>query len=55
MYFFINFDNVPGLACDIKHAKNNPKLNKNIGALRTTNSVVLETGLFAKFKFPIQI
>ena len=25
MYFFINFDNVPGLACYITHAKNNPK------------------------------
>ena len=39
MYIFINFDNVPGLACYITHAKNNPNFIKILNALCTPNSV----------------
>ena len=39
MYISFNFDNVPGLACYITRAKNNPKFNKLLKALRTPNSV----------------
>ena len=45
MYIFINFDNVPGLAGYITHAKNNPKCNQILEALRTPNSV-FEIGPF---------
>ena len=45
MYIFINFDNVPGLACYITHAKNNPNFNKILKGLRTPNSV-FEIGAF---------
>ena len=45
MYIFINFDNIPGLACYITHAENNPKFNQILDALRTPNSV-FEIGPF---------
>ena len=45
MYVFINFDNVPGLACYITHAKINPNFNKILKALPTPNSV-FEIGPF---------
>ena len=45
MYIFINFDNVPGLACYKTHAKNNPNFDQILEALRTRNSV-FEIGPF---------
>ena len=45
MYIFFNFDNVPGLACYITHAKNNPNFNQNLKAHRTPKSV-FEIGPF---------
>ena len=45
MYIFINFDNVPGLACYITHAINNPNFNKILKAHRTPKSV-FEIGPF---------
>ena len=45
MYIFINFDNIPGLACYITHAEINPKLYEILEALRTPNSV-FEIGNF---------
>ena len=38
-YIFINFDNIPGLACYITHAENNPKFNEILEAFRTPKSV----------------
>ena len=46
MYIFINFDNIPGLACYIAHAENNPNFNQILDALRTPYSV-FEIGPFA--------
>ena len=43
MYIFNNFDNVPGLACYITHAKNTPNFNKILKALRTLN-ILFEIG-----------
>ena len=45
MYIFINFDNIPGLACYITHAVNNPNFNQILNALRIPNKV-FERGTF---------